>query len=137
VVQITPVGRQVVSAAEDQKLKVWNPATGKEVRTLDGHSGTVWAVAIGPDGLRAVAASDDRAVKVWDLATGIVLATFTTEAALYTCAVASDGRTISAGDQRGHVHFLKLEMPALKKGRGLSDQEAESHSSKQTMAPRS
>jgi hypothetical protein len=76
-------------------------------------------------------------VKVWDLATGTVLATFTTKAALYTCTVAPDGRTIIAGDERGDVHFLKLKMPALKKGRGLSDEEAESHSSKQTMAPRS
>jgi hypothetical protein len=66
-----------------------------------------------------------------------VLATFTKEEALYTRAVASDGHTVITGDPRGHVHFLKLEMPALKKGRGLSDQEAESHSSKQTMAPRS
>jgi hypothetical protein len=36
------------------------------LRTLEGHSGPVWSVAVSRDGRRAVSASADRTLKVWD-----------------------------------------------------------------------
>ena len=36
-----PDGRRVVSASNDNTLKVWEIATGKCVATLRGHSGDV------------------------------------------------------------------------------------------------
>ncbi|MDT9179357.1 MAG: WD40 repeat domain-containing protein, partial [Limnospira sp. PMC 1291.21] len=67
------------------------------------------AVAIAPDGKTAVSASSDRTLKLWDLATGGVLATFTGEAPMISCAVADDGVTVVAGDSFGGVNFLRLE----------------------------
>ena len=43
---------------------------GALLRTLEGHSGGVTAVAVTPDGRRAVSASSDHMLKVWDLDTG-------------------------------------------------------------------
>lgn len=40
------------------------------LRTLEGHSDCVNAVAISPDGRRAVSASRDHTLRVWDLETG-------------------------------------------------------------------
>ena len=40
------------------------------MRTLQGHTGLVNAVAVTPDGRQAISASDDRTLKVWDLASG-------------------------------------------------------------------
>ena len=40
------------------------------LRTLQGHSGWVRAVAVTPDGRRAISASDDQTLRVWDLDTG-------------------------------------------------------------------
>ncbi|MFQ6030733.1 MAG: WD40 repeat domain-containing protein, partial [Dehalococcoidia bacterium] len=37
-VAVSPDGRQVVSASRDGTLKVWDLATGREQRTLTGHS---------------------------------------------------------------------------------------------------
>jgi len=45
------------------------------IRTLQGHSGSVYSVALTGDGRRAVSASDDEALKVWDVETGRELRT--------------------------------------------------------------
>ena len=108
-VAITPDSAQAISASADQTLKVWDLRSGQEVRTLRGHNNWVKAVALTPDGAQVVSASVDQTLKVWDLDTGRLLATFSADAPLLTCAVAPDGVTMVAGDSSGRVHFLKLE----------------------------
>ena len=48
----------------DEKVHVW------QVRTLTGHSSSVFSVAFFPDGTRVVSVSHDSHVKIWDAATG-------------------------------------------------------------------
>ena len=79
------------------------------VRTLVGHSGVVYGVAVSADGRQAVSASYDKTLKVWDLETGALVATFTCDAAALCCALC-DARRIVAGDRSGRVHFLSLEL---------------------------
>ena len=57
---VTPDGQRAVSASDDKTLKVWEVSSGRELRTLNGHSGWVNAVAVTPDGQRAVTASEDH-----------------------------------------------------------------------------
>ena len=40
------------------------------VRTLQGHTDNVWAVAVTPDGHHVVSGSADNMLRVWDLSTG-------------------------------------------------------------------
>ena len=91
-----------------QTLKVWDLETGRELRTLQGHSGFVHGVAVSPDGRRAVSASHDHTLKVWDLETGRPVATFTCDSAARCCAFAGT-RIIIVGDAAGRVHFVSLE----------------------------
>ena len=107
-VAVTPDGKRAVSASYDQTLKVWDLASGKESQTPAGHSEGVTAVAVTRDGKRAVSASDDQTLKLWDLETGKIVAAFTADAPLLSCAVGPDGRVIVAGDASGRVHFLSL-----------------------------
>ena len=50
-------GKLLVSASEDSTLKLWNPETGAEIRTLRGHTNIVTAFAISSDGRRIASAS--------------------------------------------------------------------------------
>ena len=105
---MTADGKRAISASLDHTLKVWDLETGRELRTLAGHSASVLGVAVTVDGKRAVSASEDKTLKVWDLETGLPLATFHCDASPWCCAFAS-GQTIVAGDAGGRLHFLRLE----------------------------
>jgi WD40 repeat protein len=75
-VALSADGRLAVSGALDHTLKVWDVGTGRELRTLTGHSKGITRVALSADGQVAVSGShDDDTLKVWDVATGRELRT--------------------------------------------------------------
>src|SRR5262249_62376582 len=51
----------------DCSVRLWEVATGREVRRFDGHSSSVQCVAFSPDGRRAVSVSPDGTIMLWDL----------------------------------------------------------------------
>ncbi|MEH1961164.1 MAG: serine/threonine protein kinase, partial [Nostoc sp.] len=57
----------LASGSRDQTIKLWNLATGEQIRTLTGHSDWVESVAISPDGKTLVSGSGDRTIKIWRL----------------------------------------------------------------------
>jgi WD40 repeat protein len=63
-------GRAFLSGGSDKTLKLWDIATGREIRTFVGHTDSVIAVAFSPDGRNALSGSSDRTLKFWDVATG-------------------------------------------------------------------
>ena len=109
-VAVTPDGKRAVSASEDQTLKVWDLASGRELRTLTGHSDSVTAVAVTPDGQRAISASKDQTLKVWDLASGRELRTLTGHSdSVKAVAVTPDGRTVVSASSDNTVKLWDLE----------------------------
>jgi WD40 repeat protein len=75
-VAFSPDGKQLASASDNSTVRLWDPATGTALQTLEGHSSSVNAVAFSPNGKQLVSASDDRTVRLWDPATGTALQTF-------------------------------------------------------------
>ena len=66
----SPDGRLIVTASADRTTRVWDAASGQEVRQFHGHADSVWSAAWSPDGRLIVTASADRTARIWDAATG-------------------------------------------------------------------
>jgi WD40 repeat protein len=60
----------LLATADGHLVRLWDAATGRELRRLAGHEGLVRAVAWSPDGDLLASASHDRTVRVWEVVTG-------------------------------------------------------------------
>ncbi|HEX3997686.1 MAG TPA: c-type cytochrome domain-containing protein [Pirellulales bacterium] len=74
-VRFSPDGQYLAVAAADRLLRVFRVADGSLVRTFEGHSSHVLAVAWHPAGHLLATAGADRAVKVWNFDTGAAVRT--------------------------------------------------------------
>jgi WD40 repeat protein len=70
----TPDGRQLVSASKDGygngEIKVWDVATGLELRTISSPGHGVSSLALDSRGRTLATGGGDNAIRVWNLATG-------------------------------------------------------------------
>jgi WD40 repeat protein len=59
-----------LSALGNTTIIVWDVASGRELRTLTGHSNYVYSVAFSPDGLILASGSRGGTVKLSDVTSG-------------------------------------------------------------------
>ncbi len=95
--QISLMGEILASGSDDKTIKIWDLKQRKELYTLRGHLGKVYAVAISPDGQSVVSGSDDKTIKIWDLKTGKEIRTLVGHQGLISSvAISRDGQTIAS-----------------------------------------
>ncbi|MFN3741871.1 MAG: WD40 repeat domain-containing protein, partial [Anaerolineales bacterium] len=100
-------GRTLVSGSSDRTVKVWEVETGRLLRSLEGHPGSVRAVALSADGRTLVSGSSDRTVRAWDVESGQARLLFWNDAAILSLALPPDGRTLVCGDGQGRVWIFE------------------------------
>jgi WD40 repeat protein len=90
-------GKPLVTGFGTTKLSLWDPVSGKFLRSLEGHTAGITAVTFGPDGKTLATASHDKTVRLWEYATGKLTQTFTGHAT-YVQAVAfsANGKLIAS-----------------------------------------
>ena len=91
----SPDGTRIVTASLDNTIRIWDAATGSELRVLTGHKAGVMSAAFSPDGTRIVTASLDNTARIWDAATRSELRVLTGhEAGVMSAAFSADGTRI-------------------------------------------
>ncbi len=102
-----PGGKTIVSTGQDGALRVWDTATGKQVRhaTLTSRPGPAGGVAVGPDGRVFVAAGG--VIHPWDVTAGKLAAAWAIPGD--GLALSRDGRVLAVSDPQG---YLSLRDPA-------------------------
>ena len=70
-VAFSPDRRTLASGSADGSVKLWDIASGREIRTLSGQALLeVTSIAFSPDGLTLASGNFDGTVKLWEVASG-------------------------------------------------------------------
>jgi WD40 repeat protein len=85
--------RPLLSGLHTKSPKLWDPATGKLLATLGGHTDAVTAVAWAANGKTLVTASNDKTAVVWESPSGKLLRTLGDHGGAVTAvSMAGDGK---------------------------------------------
>jgi hypothetical protein len=84
----------IIPGDSGYSIKIWDAASGAEIRTLSGNGAVIRSVAYSPDG-RRIAASVARNIKIWDAGTGQELRTVNGTQNFFDAVYSPDGRRIA------------------------------------------
>jgi WD40 repeat protein len=97
-VAFSPDGSYALSGSLDTTLRLWDVATGKEIRSFAGHTYAVNSVVFSPDGKYALSGSGDSTLRLWDVATGKEIRSFAGHTdSVRSVAFSPDGRYALSG----------------------------------------
>jgi len=88
--------RRLYPGGIDKTVRLWDIASGEELRKFKGHSAEVIPFALSPDGKLALSGSDDGTARVWQLQRG----------ERYFDVGAQDGNHLSSRQKALHAHSM-------------------------------
>ena len=89
----SPDGRSLAMTGKDGAIRLWDPANGADLGTLDGHTSVVTDLAFHPDGSLIVSASADGTVRIWRIDGKELVGTLRHPREVASVALSPDGRT--------------------------------------------
>jgi RNA polymerase sigma factor (sigma-70 family) len=110
-VAFAPNGKWLASAGYDGTARVWDVATGRELRRFVVHQASVQSVQFAPDGKALFGHGADGRVYIWDLEQGKLVRQIGLQFEAIPCwALAPDGKTLATAhhDFANRNHKIRL-----------------------------
>ena len=113
-VRFTLDDKQLIACGRDPIIRVFSTETGQLVKTLEGHTDDVEAIAMAPDGRTLASASSDETVKLWDQGSGTLVRTLDDlDGRVSSGDFSPSGHLLAAGDVEGLLGVWELEHGSL------------------------
>lgn len=122
---VTSADGKWLASADGNNIKLWNASTGKEARTLTGHTGTVSGLQFSPDSTKLLSGAADKKAKIWTVADGAVFAEVPTTNEVTAVAWVSGGKQVATGGADNLIRLWKL--PEAAKGAVTAGKELKGH----------
>jgi WD40 repeat protein/serine/threonine protein kinase len=100
------------------EARLWEVATGRELRRFPGLTSPIRAVAFHPDGRRVLTGSTDRTARLWDSATGRELQRRQHAGWVLTVAFSPDGKAALSGSWDGTAWLWETDGKEARRLRG-------------------
>ncbi|KAG0198231.1 hypothetical protein BGX33_012490, partial [Mortierella sp. NVP41] len=99
-IAFSPKGSQLVSASDDETVRIWDFESGDTLHALKGHVGKVSDAAFSPCGRNVASVGHDRMVRLWDTKSGEAGHVLKGHTWPVTCvAYSPNGRLIASGSE--------------------------------------
>jgi WD40 repeat protein len=91
-------------------VRLWDSESGRELRSLAGHSGRVFSVSWSPDGRRLASSGGDGTVRLWDAESGRELRSLAGHPDwVLSVSWSPDGRHLASSEKDGTVRLWDAE----------------------------
>ncbi|MBI2804279.1 MAG: WD40 repeat domain-containing protein [Planctomycetes bacterium] len=108
----SPDGKTLATASFDNTLRLWDAATGKELKTYGGttgHTKQVISIAFSPDGAMLASGATDNTLKVWDVPINAPIRSLKSNDAVEAVALTPDGKKLALGGKDGLIRLVTPE----------------------------
>lgn len=118
-------GRRLLTTGTDGAIRLWDAATGEQLRELTGHIGTVRSAVFSADGSMIVSGGDDGTVRAWDLSGSGHRILGDQLGVIHGVAISPDGRLVAAGleSRRALIWDLRSDLATPLALRGRADED--------------
>jgi WD40 repeat protein len=116
---LTADGKTLASAGDDAVVQLWDVATGKAGRKLEGSTDWLLTLAFSPDGKTLAAGGFDGKLRLWEVGSGKKLLEVEAQPpappntppppanVLAALAFSPDGKTVAAGGSEARIHLFQ------------------------------